>query len=198
MTLKQLFGSECKFIAGAALAEQIPPSLTPEAAFVGRSNVGKSSLINAVVGGKGCARVSKSPGCTRQINFFSLGDKVFLADLPGYGYAAVSRETGRQWRDLTFKYLTGRPNLRRVFLLTDARRGIGKNDEEVMDILDVAAVPYLVVLTKIDKIKGEAALKASTEARIGSRAAAYPAVLLTSSEKFIGIRELQAEIFRLV
>ncbi|MDR2781533.1 MAG: ribosome biogenesis GTP-binding protein YihA/YsxC [Holosporaceae bacterium] len=194
ISLKELFGSDCKFIAGAASAEQIPDNFMPEVAFVGRSNVGKSSLINAIVGQKDCARVSKFPGRTQQINFFSLLDKISLVDLPGYGYAAISKKMRKTWDDLILSYITGRQNLRRIFLLIDSRHGIKKNDEEVMWILDDSAVPYQIVLTKIDKIANVSDIKQQILSQTTNHAAAHPLVIATSSEKSIGINELRVEI----
>ncbi|MDR1983153.1 MAG: ribosome biogenesis GTP-binding protein YihA/YsxC [Holosporaceae bacterium] len=198
-TLKGLFSSPCKFIAGAASIDQIPRNFIKEIAFAGRSNVGKSSLINAVVGQKNCAHVSKLPGRTRQINFFTLMDKISLVDLPGYGYASVSKKTRKLWDDLILNYLIGRPNLRRIFLLIDSRRGIKKIDEEIMDVLDNSAVTYQIVLTKIDKIKDKdvPTLKTQIESQITTRTAAYPSVISTSSEKFLGIQDVQSEIMSL-
>lgn len=198
-TLKGLFSSECKFIAGATDVNQIPNNIyMPEVAFVGRSNVGKSSLINAVVGKRDCARVSKTPGRTQQINFFSLAEKISLADLPGYGYAVVSKKTRKIWNDLIVDYLLGRQNLRRVFLLIDSRHGLKDNDEKIMDLLDDSAVVYQVVLTKVDKIGDIPAAIENVNKKINKRVAAFPEIIASSSEKFIGIREIQAEILSLV
>jgi len=199
MSIKEIFSSECRFIAGAASVEQIPSNLVmPEVAFAGRSNVGKSSLINALVGRKDCARVSKFPGRTQQINFFTLADKVSLVDLPGYGYAAISKEKRRSWDRLILDYLTGRPNLRRIFLLVDSRHGIKKNDEEIMEILDDSAVVYQIVLTKVDKIKNQSAMEEQIESQIQNHTAAYPTVISTSSEKSHGIQELREIIAEFV
>lgn len=193
-TIKELFTSECKFIAGANCIDQIPRNTyVPEVAFVGRSNVGKSSLINALVG-KECARVSKLPGRTQQINFFSLKEKIQLADLPGYGYAAVSKSTRKVWDRLIFDYLRGRQNLKRIFLLIDSRHGIKDNDEQVMRILDDSAVVYQIVLTKIDKIKSTAEVVKQTEEKIVEHTAAFPSIITTSAEKGVGIKDVQAEI----
>jgi GTP-binding protein len=198
-TLNDLFGSECKFIAGAASLDQIPHNIfMPEVAFAGRSNVGKSSLINALVGKKDCARISKFPGRTQQINFFTLKDKISLADLPGYGYAAVSKKTRKSWDRLILDYLTGRPNLRRIFLLVDSRRGIKENDEEIMKILDDSAVTYQIVLAKIDKVGDLATMKERLESQMANHTAAYPFIMSTSSEKFLGINEMRAEIMKFI
>lgn len=198
-TIKNLFSSECKFIAGASSIEQIPGNLfMPEVAFVGRSNVGKSSLLNAIVGEKDCARVSKQPGRTQQINFFTLQDKISLTDLPGYGYAAVSKKTRKSWDRLILDYLRGRQNLRRIFLLIDSRHGIKNNDEEIMDILDESAVVYQIILTKIDKISANSDVIKKVEARIVKRVAAFPYAIPTSSEKMLGIHNVQMEIVSIV
>jgi GTP-binding protein len=196
-----LFSSECRFIAGASSLEQIPNNLfMPEVAFVGRSNVGKSSLINAIVGKRDCARVSKHPGRTQQINFFTLQNKISLADLPGYGYAAVSKKTRKSWDQLIFDYLRGRQNLQRIFLLIDSRHGIKENDEEIMDILDESAVVYQIILTKIDKISHNNEnseiqnMVKAVESRIQKRTAAFPYAISTSSENGSGIRSVQMEI----
>ena len=180
-----------------------PPEGPPEVAFAGRSNVGKSSLINAVVAKKGLARTSNTPGRTQELNFFvpsgyagSADDLPPLAivDMPGYGFAQAPKATVDNWTKLVFTYLRGRVTLKRVYLLIDARHGVKKNDEEVMDLLDKAAVSYQVVLTKIDKIKeaGGPRVLAETAERVKKRPAAFPEVLTTSSEKNAGIEELRA------
>ncbi|MDR1333665.1 MAG: ribosome biogenesis GTP-binding protein YihA/YsxC [Holosporaceae bacterium] len=189
---KELFSAECQFIAGAASSEQIPKYFIPEVAFAGRSNVGKSSLINALVGRKDCARVSKFPGRTQQINFFSLQNKISLVDLPGYGYAAISKKMRKAWDDLILNYLIGRQNLRRVFLLIDSRHGIKKNDEEIMNILDDCAVVYQIILTKVDEISNPDVDKVMAE--LATHTAAHPSIIATSSEKNIGIQAVRAEI----
>ncbi|MDR2765880.1 MAG: ribosome biogenesis GTP-binding protein YihA/YsxC [Holosporaceae bacterium] len=192
---RDFFGSECKFVAGAASPEQLPGNYgVPEIAFVGRSNVGKSSLINAVVGKRDCARVSKTPGRTRQINFFLLGNKILLADLPGYGYAAISKQMRKSWDLLMDSYIRRRQNLRRAFLLLDSRHGPKAGDEEIMDMLDDCAVPYQIILTKIDKISSAAPVAAEIEAAISLRGAALPHVIPSSAEKNLGIQEIRGEI----
>ena len=192
-----LWKSECKFVAGAATAEQIPNNLfLSEVAFVGRSNVGKSSLLNALVG-QNCARVSKQPGRTQQINFFSLADKIMLVDLPGYGYAAVSKQTRQVWDHLILHYLQTEKNLKRVFLLIDVRRGIKDNDLEVINLLDAIGVVYQFVLTKIDKEKKYQDVLENIQNFAASRPSAFPEVICTSSEKGLGIPALKATITEL-
>jgi GTP-binding protein len=195
---RNLFSLGYKFVAGASSIEQIPKSQMPEVAFIGRSNVGKSSLINAVVMNSSCARVSKHPGRTQQINFFSIGDKISLVDLPGYGYASVSKKTRKLWDDLILYYLSERKNLRKIFMLIDSRHGIKANDAEVMDILDELAIVYHVTLTKIDKISNINSIEQSVVEQLSRRAAAFPHVILTSSEKKIGINNLRSEIISLI
>jgi len=197
------FPLQWDFIRGVPSMKFPPPEGPPEVAFAGRSNVGKSSLINAVVAKKGLARTSNTPGRTQELNFFvpsgfagSADDLPPLAivDMPGYGFAQAPKATVDNWTKLVFSYLRGRVTLKRVYLLIDARHGIKKNDEEVMDLLDKAAVSYQVVLTKIDKIKeaGVPRMLAETAERVKKRPAAFPEVLTTSSEKNAGIEELRA------
>ncbi len=191
-----LFRNKTEFVLGVAKLEQLPLSNLPEIAFAGRSNVGKSSIINALTGQKGLAKTSNTPGRTQQLNFFKLADKIHIVDLPGYGYAQAPEAQVKQWQKVISAYLQGRVNLKRVFLLIDSRHGIKKVDEEVMEMLDKAAVTYQLVLTKADKISLAALtkVKADIEAEEGKHAAAYKKVLTTSSEKNIGISELRAEI----
>ncbi len=193
-SISSLFSSECKFVAGAATYDQIPYSKLPEIAFVGRSNVGKSSLINALVG-KTCARVSKTPGRTQQINFFSLGNKISLADLPGYGYAAVSKQTRMQWDELILNYLRYRKNLVRIFLLIDSKLGVKPNDEEIMEIFDKLGLVFQIILTKSDK--KSAGVEDSAKEIIQSHAAAFPEIIFASSKKNDGIKQLRATIFKI-
>src|SRR3954467_12134320 len=183
-----LFAQECEFERGAADLGGIPPADLPEMAFVGRSNVGKSSLVNALTGRKTLARVSNTPGRTREINFFRLGGRLMLADLPGYGYARVSKTESAKWTELIFAYLSGRPNLRRVVLLIDSRRAPLRQDIEVMDLLDKAAVSYQLVLTKIDKLKPVELkdIEAQTKAEGDRHTAAYPEIVVTSAETGVG------------
>jgi GTP-binding protein len=198
-TARVFFAQPVSFIMGAVRMDAMPAADLPEVAFAGRSNVGKSSLINGLVGQKYLARASNEPGRTREINFFLLAEKVRLVDLPGYGFARVSRSIADKFQDLGRAYLRGRPNLKRVYVLIDARHGLKKVDLEALDALDVAAVSYQIVLTKADKIKPAEVDKvvAETLKAIAKRPAAFPRVLATSSEKGQGMPELRAEIVRL-
>lgn len=198
-TARVFFAQPVSFIMGAVRMDAMPPADLPEVAFAGRSNVGKSSLINGLVNQKYLARASNEPGRTREINFFLLAEKVRLVDLPGYGFARVSRSVADKFQDLGRAYLRGRPNLKRVYVLIDARHGLKKVDLEALDALDVAAVSYQIVLTKADKIKPAEVDKvvADTLKAIAKRPAAFPRVLATSSEKGQGLPELRAEIVRL-
>jgi GTP-binding protein len=191
-----LFAHPVAFMMGAVKMDGLPGPDLPEVAFAGRSNVGKSSLINALVGQKYLARASNEPGRTREINFFVLADKIRLVDLPGYGFARVSRSTANKFQDLGRQYLRGRPNLKRVYLLIDARHGLKEVDKEALDALDLSAVSYQIVLTKADKIKPHeaAALVVKTQGQIAKRPAAFPRVIATSAEKGDGLPELRAEI----
>jgi GTP-binding protein len=191
-----LFARPAAFVMGAVSVDALPAPDLPEVAFAGRSNVGKSSLINSLVGRHGLARASTAPGRTREVNFFLLDDRLRLVDLPGYGFAKVSRSVARKFQDLGRAYLRGRPNLRRVYLLIDARHGLKPPDGEAMDALDVAAVSYQIVLTKADKLRAAdiEAMVACTQGAIARRPAAFPRVLATSAEKGHGLAELRAEI----
>lgn len=193
-------GDEWRFVTGAADLNGLPPPGLPEIAFAGRSNVGKSSLINAVAGRKALARVSNTPGRTQQINFFDVDDKMTIVDLPGYGYAEAPKDTVAGWTDLIRLYLKGRVTLRHVLLLIDGRHGVKPNDHEIMTMLDRAAVPYQVILTKADKVGVAAAerMRVATEAALLKHPAARTKVLLTSSEKGTGIAELRELILVLV
>lgn len=181
---------------GVVSMETLPAEGSTEIAFAGRSNVGKSSLLNALTERKNLARASTTPGRTQEINFFNLGGKLRLVDLPGFGYARAAKKDAKSWARLTKDYLRGRPALRRVCLLIDARHGLKEIDAEIMELLDKAAVNYQIVLTKADKVKPTEAAKTVEEvtAAIVRRPAAHPAVLLTSSETGEGIAELRAEL----
>jgi GTP-binding protein len=184
---------------GVANLAGLPPDDLPEIAFAGRSNVGKSSLVNALTGRKTLARTSHTPGRTQQINFFDLGSRIVLVDLPGYGYARASKKDIGDWTALVRDYLQGRVGLRRICLLLDSRRGDTRNDREIMDLLDKAAVPYQVVLTKADKTK-TAALDdcvAKLTGTLKKRPAAIPEILITSARKGRGIPEMRATLLAL-
>jgi GTP-binding protein len=186
---------------GVAKIEQLPPVKSIEIAFAGRSNAGKSSLINTLTGHKDLARFSNTPGRTRELNFFDIaGGRLTLVDMPGYGYAKAPKTEVRKWQGLLKTYLRGRPGLTRVFVLIDARHGVTKADEEMFALLDESAVTYQLVLTKADKIaaRDEAALLDKTRAVLKKRPAAYPELHLTSSVSGRGFAELRAEIAGLV
>src|SRR3954470_14888826 len=195
---RKLFAGPCDFVAGAASFESLIPISLPEVAFAGRSNVGKSSLVNALTGRRTLARTSSSPGHTRQINFFDLGQTLMLVDLPGYGFAQVSKSMKESWQDLASAYLRGRPTLKRVCLLIDSRHGVKDSDHETMKNLDRAAVSYQLILTKTDQLRQAEIPRAikSAEAAARKHGAAHPEVLPTSSETGFGIPELRAEVFR--
>ncbi|MFT8242595.1 ribosome biogenesis GTP-binding protein YihA/YsxC [Roseomonas sp. BN140053] len=191
-----LFARPCEFFFAAQQIDKLPPSSLPEVAFCGRSNVGKSSLVNALTGQKTLARVSNTPGRTKQLNFFDLGGRLVLVDMPGYGYAQASKAVKADWQGLMFDYLRGRPNLRRVILLMDARIETKASDLAAMDLLGEAAVPFQLVLTKADDAKAYWLNKRQEEmaAFVKKRTAAHPTVITTSSENGLGIPELRAEI----
>ncbi len=194
-----LFAKECDFVWGADALNQLPEADLPEVAFAGRSNVGKSSLVNALTGRKTLARTSNTPGRTQQLNFFNLGNRLKLVDMPGYGYAKESKEKVEAWNDMVRRFLRGRVTLQRALVLVDSRHGLKPNDHEIMDMLDRTAVPYVVVLTKIDKIKpsGIDGLRRATEEALKKHPAAFPDIHATSSEENIGIAELRASLAKL-
>lgn len=193
---RRLFGGPCRFLLGVARLDQLPEVKGVEIAFAGRSNVGKSSLINAVTGMRDLARASNTPGRTRELNFFDVNGQLTLVDMPGYGYAKASKSEVKKWQSVLRGYLRGRPGLTRVFVLIDARHGIKTADAEMFDLLDEAAVTYQLVLTKTDKIKPAELenVMAGVEEAARKRPAAFPVIHATSSEKGTGIPELRAEI----
>jgi GTP-binding protein len=194
-----LFAGRCTFFYAAQRLDQLPPVGLPEVAFAGRSNVGKSSLLNALTGQHALARVSATPGRTKQLNFFDLGARLVLVDMPGYGYAEAAKTVKQDWQGLMFQYLRGRPNLRRVLLLLDARVEVKQADIAVMELLDRAAVTFQLVLTKVDAVKPAALARKQEEMAALARAhpAALHALLSTSSETGAGIPELRAAIAQL-
>jgi GTP-binding protein len=193
---RKLFAAECRFVHAAQLLDQLPLPAGPEVAFAGRSNVGKSSLVNALTGRRTLARISNQPGRTRQLNFFDLGGRLTLVDMPGYGYAQAPQQVKSDWQGLMFDYLRGRPTLRRVLLLLDARVELKPADAAVMDLLDKAAVTYQLVLTKADDTKpAQLARKEDETARLARRhPAAHPEVLTTSSQTGEGVEALRATL----
>ena len=196
---RKAFAGPCDFVKGVVALDGLPPADRIEVCFAGRSNVGKSSLINALTGRKSLARASNTPGRTQEINYFDLGGRLYLVDLPGYGYAEAPRAVVAQWQALLRAYLSGRPTLRRAFVLIDARHGVKPVDAEIMALLDTAAVSYQAVLTKADKPRGGAlaTVIADVEAALKKRPAAHPEVLVTSSETGAGLAELRAAILAL-
>ena len=199
-TGRLLFAKPSDFIWAAAKSDGLPPMKTMEIAFAGRSNVGKSSLVNALTGRKTLARTSNTPGRTQQLNFFTLGERLTLVDMPGYGYAAVSKEKVAAWTTLIQDYLRGRANLARVFVLVDSRHGFKDVDTAIMDLLDKSAMSYQIVLTKIDQLKSGEAERRTEETldALKKRPAAYPEVIATSSEKGIGIDTMRAAVAQLM
>ena len=204
-----LFARGCEFRLGVVDVDALPPADRPEVAFAGRSNVGKSSLLNAITGQKALARTSNTPGRTQELNFFMLAPALearglegaaWLVDLPGYGYARESKTKIAAWNRLLEQYLRGRPNLRRVFVLIDSRHGLKANDLSMMDDFDRTAVSYQVVLTKSDKISPTAltTITEQTQTALSKRVAAHPEILATSSEKAVGIDDVRGAIAGLV
>jgi GTP-binding protein len=191
-----LFTKPCNFFFAAQKLEQLPPVGLPEVAFCGRSNVGKSSLINALCNHKALARVSNTPGRTKQLNFFELGERLVLVDMPGYGYAQAAKEVKEDWQGLMFNYLRGRPTLRRVFLLMDARIETKPADTMAMQLLNEAAVSFQIVLTKSDDTKPAwLAQRFEAVSKLARRhTAGHPLVLVTSSEEKSGLEEVRAEM----
>jgi GTP-binding protein len=197
---RKLFAGPCEFIFAAARADGLPPVGAPEIAFAGRSNVGKSSLVNALTGRAALARTSRTPGRTQELIFFDLNGKARLVDMPGYGYAAVAKSKSASWGELARDYLRGRPSLVRVFVLVDGRHGLKESDHETMRALDAAAVSYAVVLTKGDEVRAadRSARIAATLDALRKHVAAYPEVILTSARTGDGVPDLRAHIARLI
>jgi GTP-binding protein len=195
-----LFAQECRFIAGTTTVEALPPPGAVEIAFAGRSNVGKSSLINALTGRNSLARISRTPGRTQQINFFDLAGRLVLVDLPGHGYAKVGRAMVKEWSKLISAYLKGRPNLVRLLLLIDCRVGFKEPDIKLMDLLDEAALSYQVIMTKADEMKPEEieTARARLAIQLERRPAAHPEIVVTSSRSRAGIDQLRAELAAVV
>jgi GTP-binding protein len=194
-----LFARGAEFLKGVVAMEGLPAADRAEVCFAGRSNVGKSTLINALTGRRGLARASNTPGRTQEINYFTLGDSHYLVDLPGYGYAEAPIEVVRKWQALLKAYLSGRATLRRAFVLIDARHGIKPVDQEILSLLDAAAVPFQVVLTKADKVKARDRdrVLAQVREKLVSHPAAFPELVLTSADKGDGIATLRAIIANL-
>ena len=196
---RKLFAREATFLRGVAKLDQLPPAGLPEVAFAGRSNVGKSSLINALTGRTSLARTSNTPGRTQEINLFDLGGRLMLVDLPGYGFAQAPKEVVERWTRLVFAYLRGRPSLMRVCLLIDGRHGLKKADEEAIELLGKAAVPFQLVLTKTDLVR-KADLEALTfelETRLAKLIGALPRPILTSAKAREGVDLLRASLAKL-
>ncbi len=197
---RYLFSQPCKFFHGTDTLQNLPQASLPEVAFVGRSNVGKSSLINAITGRKSLARTSNTPGRTQQLNFFNLGDKIIIVDLPGYGYAKVSKTQVARWTNTMKLFLRGRVPLRRMCLLIDARRGLKDVDREMMDLMDSAAVIYQLVFTKVDKTSQNELRRniTVTTEELKKRPAAFPVLIQTSAQAKTGLKELRASLAELV
>jgi len=195
-----LFAGQTEFLKGVVAMSGLPPADRMEVCFAGRSNVGKSSLINALTDRKGLARASNTPGRTQEINFFTAGDSHYLVDLPGYGYANAPLAVVEKWQKLLKQYLSGRQSLRRVFVLIDARHGVKAVDEEIMSLLDSSAVTFQAVLTKADKVKEKDREKVLNQVRekLSKHPAAFPEMVLTSSEKGDGVSTLRSIIATLV
>ncbi|WOF43101.1 ribosome biogenesis GTP-binding protein YihA/YsxC [Sphingopyxis indica] len=199
---RKLFAGPIAFLKSAPALQHLPAPSVPEIAFAGRSNVGKSSLLNALTNRNGLARTSVTPGRTQELNYFDVGEPLAfrLVDMPGYGFAKAPKDVVRKWRFLVNDYLRGRAVLKRTLVLIDSRHGLKDVDREVLEMLDVAAVSYRLVLTKTDKIKASdlAAVQAATEAEARKHPAAHPQVIATSSEKGMGIAELRTAVLEAV
>ncbi len=193
---EHLFSGECVFVAGSTAISNLPVNDLPEIAFAGSSNVGKSSIVNALTGRKTLARTSSNPGHTKQLNFFKLRDSLMLVDLPGYGYARAAKSSIAEWTGFTRDYLRGRQNLKRMCLLIDARRSLKPGDVEIMHLMDEVAVVYQVILTKTDKVKKEDVIKiiSAIKASAKKHTAMHPDIIATSSRTGYGIEILRAEL----
>ena len=191
-----LFSSQVDFVKGVVSLDGFPPDDRPEVCFAGRSNVGKSSLLNAITKRKSLARTSNTPGRTQQINYFSVSNKLYIVDLPGYGYAKAPLHEVQKWQELVFSYMSGRRNLKRIFLLIDIRHGIKSNDIEIMNLLDEAAVNYQIIFTKCDKIKGQILenLVMDYTKSLDPQIAVYPEVIISSAQQKEGIEIIRSEI----
>ena len=191
-----LFSSQVDFVKGVVSLDGFPPDDRPEVCFAGRSNVGKSSLLNAITKRKSLARTSNTPGRTQQINYFSVSNKLYIVDLPGYGYAKAPLHEVKKWQKLVFSYMSGRRNLKRIFLLIDIRHGIKSNDIEIMNLLDEAAVNYQIIFTKCDKIKGQTLenLVMDYTKSLDPQIAVYPEVIISSAQQKKGIEIIRSEI----
>ena len=191
-----LFSSQVDFVKGVVSLDGFPPDDRPEVCFAGRSNVGKSSLLNAITKRKSLARTSNTPGRTQQINYFSVSNKLYIVDLPGYGYAKAPLHEVKKWQKLVFSYMSGRRNLKRIFLLIDIRHGIKSNDIEIMNLLDEAAVNYQIIFTKCDKIKGQILenLVMDYTKSLDPQIAVYPEVIISSAQQKEGIEIIRSEI----
>ena len=196
---RKLFAKDCEFLRGVLELDQMPDADLPEVTFAGRSNVGKSSLINALTGRKSLARTSVTPGRTQEINFFALGGRLMLSDLPGYGFAEAPKDKVEAWTAFIKRYLKGRPTLRRALVLIDSRHGLKDVDRKIMELMDDSAVNYQIVMTKADKVKPGplAATRAAIARELGEHVAAHPDILVTSAAEGFGLADVRAALSEL-